>query len=86
MDNKSYKEYLKDITTFIFDVDGVLTDGRVLVTTSGEMLRNMNVKDGYAIKTAVDHGYHICAISGGTNEGVRMRLEGLGVKDIFLGA
>ena len=86
MDDKSYKEYLNDINTFIFDVDGVLTDGRVLVTTSGDMLRNMNVKDGYAIKTAIDNGYHICVISGGSNEGVRVRLEGLGVKDIFLGA
>lgn len=86
MDDKSYKEYLNDITTFIFDVDGVLTDGRVLVTTSGEMLRSMNVKDGYAIKTAIDMGYNICIISGGSNEGVRVRLSGLGVKDIFLGA
>ena len=51
---KSYKEYLQHITTFIFDVDGVLTDGTVTVTTSGEMLRKMNIKDGYALKTAVD--------------------------------
>lgn len=81
----SYKELLNDITTFILDIDGVLTDGTVLVTTSGEMLRNMNIKDGYAIKTAVDNGYNICIISGGSNEGVRVRLEGLGVKDIHLG-
>ena len=45
----------------------------------------MNIKDGYAIKTAVDSGYHICIISGGSNEGVRLRLQGLGVKDIHLG-
>lgn len=85
MSEKSYKEYLNDITTFIFDVDGVLTDGTVTVTTSGEMLRKMNIKDGYAIKTAVDNSYNICIISGGSNEGVRLRLEGLGVKDIHLG-
>ena len=85
MIEKSYKEYLNDITTFIFDVDGVLTDGTVTVTTSGEMLRKMNIKDGYAIKTAVDNGFNICVISGGSNEGVRLRLEGLGVKDIYLG-
>ncbi len=48
--NKSYKEFLKNITTFIFDVDGVFTDGSVLVNTDGEMLRTMNVKDGYALK------------------------------------
>lgn len=84
--DKSYKEYLVDITTFIFDVDGVLTDGTINVTTSGEMLRTMSIKDGFALKTAVDAGFNICIISGGSNEGVRKRLEGLGIKDIFLGA
>ncbi|MCF6296340.1 MAG: HAD-IIIA family hydrolase [Flavobacteriaceae bacterium] len=83
---KSYKEYLQHITTFIFDVDGVLTDGTVTITTSGDMLRKMNIKDGYALKTAVDNGFNVCVISGGSNEGVRKRLQGLGVTDIYLGA
>lgn len=86
MEDKNYKQYLNDITTFIFDVDGVLTDGTVTVTTSGEMLRTMNIKDGYALKTAIDKGYNVCIISGGSNEGVRLRLQGLGIKDIYLGA
>lgn len=85
MEEKSYKEYLQHITTFIFDVDGVLTDGTVHVTASGDLLRTMSIKDGYALKTAVDLGYHIAIISGGSNEGVRIRLEGLGIKDIYLG-
>jgi 3-deoxy-D-manno-octulosonate 8-phosphate phosphatase (KDO 8-P phosphatase) len=85
MTEKSYKEHLNTISAFIFDVDGVLTDGTVTVTTSGEMLRKMNIKDGYALKTAVDSGYHVCIISGGSNEGVRLRLEGLGVTAIYLG-
>jgi 3-deoxy-D-manno-octulosonate 8-phosphate phosphatase (KDO 8-P phosphatase) len=50
------------------------------------MLRTMNIKDGYALKTSVDRGFHVCVISGGTNEGVRKRLEGLGLTDIYLGA
>jgi 3-deoxy-D-manno-octulosonate 8-phosphate phosphatase (KDO 8-P phosphatase) len=83
---KSYKEYLKDITTFVFDVDGVLTDGSLLITTEGEMLRKMNVKDGYAMKVALGKGYNICIITGGTNEGVRNRLRGLGITDIYLGS
>lgn len=82
----SYKEYLKNITTFVFDVDGVLTDGNIQVSTSGELLRTMNTKDGFALKTAVDQGYHVCIISGGRNEGVRIRLQNLGITDIFLGA
>ena len=86
MEDKSYKEYLNHITTFIFDVDGVLTDGTVTITTNGELMRTMNTKDGYALKTAVDAGYNVCIISGGTNEGVRLRLRGLGITDIYLGA
>lgn len=82
----SYKEYLKNINTFIFDVDGVLTDGNIQVNTQGEMFRTMNVKDGYALKTAVDKGFNVCVISGGSNEGVRVRLQNLGIKDVFLGA
>ncbi|KAA1246363.1 HAD family hydrolase [Aquimarina sp. RZ0] len=83
---KSYKEYLQHITTFIFDVDGVLTDGTLLINTEGELFRTMNVKDGYALKAAMKQGFKICIISGGENEGVRKRLEGLGIKDIHLGA
>ncbi|TXE10809.1 HAD-IIIA family hydrolase [Gelidibacter salicanalis] len=86
MEEKSYKEYLKHITTFIFDVDGVLTDGTIALTTSGEMLRTMHTKDGFAMKTALLEGFHLCIISGGSNEGVRQRLQGLGVTDIYLGA
>ncbi|GAL69097.1 3-deoxy-D-manno-octulosonate 8-phosphate phosphatase [Jejuia pallidilutea] len=80
MAEKSYKEYLNQITTFIFDVDGVLTDGTVHITASGDMLRSMSIKDGYAIKTAIDKGYNVCIISGGSNEGVRIRLEGWELK------
>lgn len=83
---KSYKEYLKNISTFVFDVDGVFTDSTLIITTDGEMLRKMSVKDGYALKTALQKGYRICVISGGTNEGVRNRLRALGVTDIYLGA
>lgn len=83
--SKSYKEIMNDITTFIFDVDGVLTDGSVFVTNEGEMLRTMNIRDGYAMKAAVESGYKVCIISGGSNEGVRVRLQNLGITDIYLG-
>lgn len=83
---KSYKQFLKDITTFVFDVDGVFTDGTVLVTTEGELLRRMSVKDGFALKTAVNKGYNVCIITGGTNEGVKARLQGLGVTTFYMGA
>lgn len=82
---KSYKEYLKDIDTFVFDFDGVFTDSTLLITTDGEMLRKMSVKDGYALKTALQKGYRVCIISGGTNDGVRNRLKALGVTNIYFG-
>lgn len=82
---KSYKEYLSKIKTFIFDVDGVLTDGSIQISTDGQLLRTMDIKDGFAMKHAVENGYTICVISGGKNEGVRHRLKNLGITDIFLG-
>ena len=81
---KSYKEILNDITTFVFDIDGVLTDSSVHVSQNGEMLRIMNIRDGFAMKAAIESGYNVCIISGGSNEGVRIRLQNLGIKDIHL--
>lgn len=77
---------MNDITTFIFDIDGVLTDSSVHVTESGEMLRIMNIRDGFAMKAALESGYNVCIISGGKNEGVRIRLRNLGINDIHLGS
>ena len=81
----SYKKKLSQITTFIFDVDGVLTDGSVILESSGEMVRTMHTKDGYALQHAVKKGYHIVIISGGSSVMVKKRLEGLGIEYIYLG-
>ncbi len=75
---------MNDITTFILDVDGVLTDSSVHITPTGEMLRIMNIRDGFAMKAAIESGYNVCIISGGSNEGVRIRLRNLGLTDIYL--
>lgn len=85
MEEKSYKEYLQHINSFVFDVDGVLTDGTITITTDGDLLRSMSIKDGYALKTAIEQGYHVCIISGGSNEGVKKRLRALGITNIHLG-
>ena len=77
-----YIEKLTEITTFILDVDGVMTNGQVLVTDDGNMLRSFNIKDGFAMQLAVKLGYKICVISGGNSSGVLKRLEGLGITDI----
>ena len=75
---------LNEITTFILDVDGVMTNGQVLVNDEGNMLRSFNIKDGFAMQLAVKLGYKICIISGGNSSGVIKRLEGLGIKDIYM--
>ena len=80
----SYKTKLSNINTFIFDVDGVMTDGTVILSSSGEMVRTMHTKDGLAIRKAVDAGFNVAIISGGNSEMVKNRMNYLGVKDVFL--
>lgn len=75
----------KPISTFVFDVDGVLTDGTVQLLPNGEQSRRMNIKDGYALQLAVKKGYRVVIISGGKSESVVSRLQGLGIKDIYTG-
>ncbi len=82
---ESFLSKLHDITTFIFDVDGVLTDGSVFVNESGEQSRAFNIKDGYAIQLAVKCGYQVCAISGSRSKGAVYRLNSLGVTDVYMG-
>jgi 3-deoxy-D-manno-octulosonate 8-phosphate phosphatase (KDO 8-P phosphatase) len=81
----NYKEKLSTVTTFIFDYDGVLTDGKVLVINEKEQLRTSNVKDGYALQYAVKKGYRICIISGGKSDSMSQRMNSLGINDVFLG-
>lgn len=82
---ENFKEKLNPIECFIFDVDGVLTNGQLLIMPDGELLRSMNIKDGYALQLAIKKGYHVAIISGGKSEGVPKRLERLGIKDIHMG-
>lgn len=81
----NYKQLLSSIDTFIFDIDGVMTSGIVLLTTDGDMLRSMHVKDGYALHLAARKGYRIAIISGGSSASVNNRFTTLGIIDVFLG-
>lgn len=81
---KNYKEKLKDITTFIFDYDGVMTTGEVLVDGNGIPLRSSDVKDGYALQLAVRLGYNVAVITGGYSVSIEKRMAMLGVKDVFV--
>jgi 3-deoxy-D-manno-octulosonate 8-phosphate phosphatase (KDO 8-P phosphatase) len=80
-----YKSDLGNITTFIFDYDGVLTDGNVILQPDGEALRTANVKDGYALQLAIKMGYNVVIISGGRSLSMNKRFEALKIKDFYLG-
>ncbi|MCF8368589.1 MAG: HAD-IIIA family hydrolase [Bacteroidales bacterium] len=81
----NYKSKLKQITTFIFDYDGVLTNGTVILQGDGDALRTANVKDGYALQLAVKLGYNVAIISGGYSDSMKKRFEALNIKDFYLG-
>lgn len=80
-----FLQKLNDITTFIFDIDGVLTDGMITATESGEFLRTFNIKDGYALQLAVKKGYKICIISGAKGVSLENRFKNLGIEYVYLG-
>ncbi len=79
----SYKEKLKDIKAFVFDVDGVFTDGSVYLMPGGNMCRVMNVLDGYAVVKALKNNYTIAVITGGNDKEVRNRIHYLGIQDYY---
>ena len=75
---------LRFVKVFVFDMDGVLTDGTLLIEDDGQWLRRMNIKDGYALQLAVRLGYPIIVISGSESPPVEKRLQKLGVTDVFM--
>ncbi len=78
-------ETFRGIKTFIFDVDGVMTNSDLIVFEDGKLLRKMSIRDGFALKMAVLAGYKVAVITGGKSEGVKLRLQGLGITDIYSG-
>jgi 3-deoxy-D-manno-octulosonate 8-phosphate phosphatase (KDO 8-P phosphatase) len=81
----NYKEHLIHINTFIFDYDGVLTDGSIITTNEGDTFRTSNVKDGYALQLARKKGYKVAVISGAKSESMMHRMKTLQIADVFLG-
>lgn len=78
------KKLLKSVKAFAFDVDGVFTNGAVMLHPGGEFIRMMNIKDGFAVQHAVKMGYPLAIITGGYSKMVRKRFISLGVKDIYM--
>ncbi|MBP3454895.1 MAG: HAD hydrolase family protein [Alistipes sp.] len=80
----NFKEDIARVKAFVFDVDGVMTDGGIIPTPDGDFIRRYHAKDGYAVAYAIKLGYKICIISGGRGEMLRRRLEMLGVSQMYL--
>ena len=88
MDSSFPKDKIQGIKAFAFDVDGVLTDGGILATLDGELLRTFDAKDGFALRMASMRGYHLAIITGGRSESIRKRFRTCGIKeeDVYLGS
>ena len=81
----NYKALLTEVNTFVFDYDGVMTDGRLMLQLEGQPLRSANVKDGYVLQLAIRLGYNVVVISGGFSKSVENRFAALKIKHVFLG-
>lgn len=83
--NSNYKQRLAKITTFIFDVDGVFTNGEIYFHPDGETVRSLNAKDGYAVIAALEKGFKVAIITRGDSPIVKAIFDKIGVSDLFLG-
>ncbi|MCB9064195.1 MAG: HAD hydrolase family protein [Chitinophagales bacterium] len=77
-------ELFAPIKTFVFDVDGVLTNSQLLAMEDGSLLRSVNIKDGYALQLAVKKGYQMWIISGGTSDAIQKRFHNLGLQEVHI--
>ena len=80
----NFKEDIARVEAMVFDVDGVMTDGRIIPTAEGDFIRCYNAKDAYAVAYAVKQGYRICVISGGFGKTLERRVRMMGIRDYFL--
>jgi 3-deoxy-D-manno-octulosonate 8-phosphate phosphatase (KDO 8-P phosphatase) len=80
---KNFKELLGKVKAFVFDVDGVFSNN-VILHPSGDIMRSMNIKDGFAVHYALKMGYPMAIITGGNSDPVRLRFENLGIKNVYL--
>ena len=75
----NFKEEIAKVEAFVFDVDGVFTDGGIIPLPDGDFIRKYNVRDGYAVAYAIKKGYKVCIITGGRGKALEMRFAALGV-------
>ena len=84
--NKNLEEKLKKIKMLILDVDGVMTDGRIIMDDEGHQLKNFDVRDGHGLKIIQRYGIKIVILTGRKSEVVNYRAHDLEIKDVYQGA
>ncbi|HEV7232050.1 MAG TPA: HAD hydrolase family protein [Bacteroidia bacterium] len=82
---KNFKELLSGVRGFVFDVDGVLTNGSLLLMPNGEMVRTLHVRDGYAIEQAISAGFHVAVITSAKSDSLKAKLASLGISSLYMG-
>ena len=80
----NFKEDIARCGAFVFDVDGVMTDGGIIPTADGDFIRRYNAKDGYALAYAIKMGYKVCIITGGRGRTLENRLRMLGIRHFYI--
>ena len=80
----NFKEDIARCGAFVFDVDGVMTDGSIIPTADGDFIRRYNAKDGYALAYAIKMGYKVCIITGGRGRTLENRLRMLGIRHFYI--
>ena len=80
----NFKEDIARTEAFVFDVDGVMTDGGIIPTPDGDFIRRYNAKDGYALAYAIKIGYKVCIITGGRGRTLENRLRMLGIDHFYV--
>lgn len=81
----NHLESFREVHTFLFDVDGVLTNSQILVMENGKLLRQLHKRDLLALKTAIGQDYKVAILSTSRSDGIREQLEDLGITDLYLG-
>ena len=83
---KNLSAKISSIKLLVFDIDGVLTDGKILIEENGNVSKSFNVKDGLAIKLLLKEGIEVVFLSGSDSNSINLRAKQLGVKKCITGA
>ncbi len=85
MSHSDPKRLARDIDLVVFDIDGVMTDGRLYFTDSGEQIKAFHVRDGLGLKALMNHGIRVAVITARTSGALERRMSELGIERVMQG-